>query len=151
MADCTWGWVSSGLVLSYPAHSTTPIKNNLCQDKQRPGIQWIFLSRDNEVWLTPTQLNWASATGLFQRQWEGLAENQNQFYLQERKKKTFLKKEPGEIPEYPLQLKIKQRSQQQLMGFINCDGLSGVFWIRLIFHKLSKTTAGDAETSHQVT
>ena len=80
VTDCTWDLVSSGLVLSCPAHSTAPIKNTLCQDKQWPGIWWIFLSRDNEVWLTPIKLNWASTTGLFQRQWEGMAENQNPLY-----------------------------------------------------------------------
>lgn len=91
--DCTWGSLSSGLVLSCPAHNTTPIKNTLCQDKQWPGIWWIFLGRDNEVCLTPIKLNWASATGLFQRQWEWLAENQNTLYLQKRgEKKAFLKR-----------------------------------------------------------
>lgn len=79
----------SGLVLSCPAL----IKNTLCQDKQWPRIWWIFLSRDNEVQLTPIKLNWASATGLFQR-WLRRAGWKPKPTLFAKEGEIFLKKSP---------------------------------------------------------
>lgn len=93
---CDWLYLGFDVLRTgaiMPCSQYHSYKNTLCQDKQWPEIWWIFLGRDNEVWLTPIKLNWASAPGLFQRQWEGLAENQKPLYLQKGgKRRTLLKR-----------------------------------------------------------
>lgn len=106
-------------------------KNTLCQDKQWPEIWWTFLSRDNEVWLTLIKLNWASATGVFQRQWEGLAENQKPLYLQKGGKQSTLLKRAWRDLRVPTSAENKEKSAAtQRVGLSgNWDGLSQVVCI----------------------
>lgn len=105
-------------------------KNTLCQDKQWSRIWWIFLSRDNEVQLTPIKLNWASATGLFQRRLRRAGwKPKPTLFAKERE--SLLKKSPercrNALSSWEWSRGVSSNSQ-----VMNCHGLSEVFWIPLI-------------------
>lgn len=134
MTACTWGLVSSGLVLSCPAHSTTPIKKTtFCQDKQWAGIWWMLAKIMRCGWLPSSSTEQVQLAYSRGRE-KGWLKTKTRFICK-RAGKTSLKGAWWDV-RYPLQ----RGSQQQLLGFMNCDGVSEVFCMTLILCKLMGTT-----------